>query len=80
MGRILRIMEIPQPTWNLYEDIKRTFDAIDVDGTGLVEWNEYAFSLMGEKAMDFGTLTDLETIDRLSKGLKVLRVNSDALS
>ena len=25
---------------------------IDVDGTGLIEWNEYVFSLMGEKAMN----------------------------
>ena len=47
------------------QDIKRTFDAIDVDGTGLVEWNEYAFSLMGEKAMNYGPLADLETLDKL---------------
>merc|ERR1712007_5837 len=28
-------------------DIKRTFDSVDVDGSGLVEWSEFAFSLMG---------------------------------
>ena len=37
----------------------------DIDGTGLVEWNEFAFSLMGEKALNFGALADLETLDRL---------------
>eukprot|EP00492_Amphilonche_elongata_P002330 TRINITY_DN258_c0_g1_i3.p1 TRINITY_DN258_c0_g1~~TRINITY_DN258_c0_g1_i3.p1 ORF type:complete len:338 (+),score=92.20 TRINITY_DN258_c0_g1_i3:430-1443(+) len=47
------------------EDIKKAFDAIDVDGTGLVEWNEFAFSLMGEKALNFGALADLETLDNL---------------
>merc|ERR1712156_3809 len=47
------------------EEIKKTFDAIDIDGTGLVEWNEYAFSLMGEKAMNYGPLADLETLDGL---------------
>ena len=35
-------------------DIKRTFDSVDVDGSGLVEWSEFAFSLMGEKALNFG--------------------------
>ena len=44
------------------EDIKRAFDQIDVDGTGLVEWNEFVFSLMGEKALNFGALADLETV------------------
>ena len=31
-------------------EIKQAFDVIDVDGTGLVEFSEYLFSLMGEKA------------------------------
>ena len=48
-------------------DIKKAFDAIDVDGTGLVEWNEYVFSLMGEKAINFGTLADLETLHNVLK-------------
>jgi Ca2+-binding EF-hand superfamily protein len=47
------------------EDIKRAFDQIDVDGTGLVEWNEFSFSLMGEKALNFGALADLEILDNL---------------
>ena len=38
------------------EDIKKTFDAVDVDGSGLIEWTEYASSLMGEGALEFGAL------------------------
>merc|ERR1712142_440166 len=37
-------------------EIKRTFDSVDVDGSGLVEWSEFAFSLMGEDALKFGSL------------------------
>ena len=37
-------------------DIKRTFDSVDVDGCGFCEWNEFAFSLMGEDALQFGAL------------------------
>ena len=46
------------------KDIKRTFDSVDVDGSGLVEWSEFAFSLMGEKALNFGALADLETVTK----------------
>jgi len=31
-------------------DIKRAFDSVDVDGSGLVAWDEFVFSIMGEKA------------------------------
>eukprot|EP00492_Amphilonche_elongata_P002514 TRINITY_DN276_c0_g2_i1.p1 TRINITY_DN276_c0_g2~~TRINITY_DN276_c0_g2_i1.p1 ORF type:complete len:300 (-),score=75.41 TRINITY_DN276_c0_g2_i1:224-1123(-) len=46
-------------------DIKAAFDSVDVDGSGLVEWAEFAFSLMGEKALDFGPLADLELLNDL---------------
>ena len=47
------------------EDIKAAFDSVDVDGSGLVEWAEFAFSLMGERALDFGPLADLELLNEL---------------
>eukprot|EP00494_Astrolonche_serrata_P032819 UN33088 len=46
-------------------DIKKCFDSVDVDGSGLVEWSEFAFSLMGEKALNFGALADLELLNNL---------------
>ena len=48
-------------------EIKKAFDMIDVDGTGLVEWTEYVFSLMGEKAINFGALADLESLSMVLK-------------
>jgi Ca2+-binding EF-hand superfamily protein len=45
--------------------IKNCFDSVDVDGSGLVEWSEFSFSLMGEKALQFGPLADLETLSML---------------
>ena len=32
------------------EDIKRAFDAVDIDGSQLVEFDEFVFSIMGEAA------------------------------
>merc|ERR1712012_222225 len=46
-------------------EMKAAFDSVDVDGSGLVEWAEFAFSLMGEKALDFGPLADLELLNEL---------------
>ena len=37
-------------------EIKMYFDSVDVDGSGLIEWSEFAFSLMGEDANNFGPL------------------------
>ena len=48
-------------------EIKKAFDMIDVDGTGLVEWTEYVFSLMGEKAINFGALAVLESLSMVLK-------------
>ena len=33
-----------------------------MDGSGLVDFNEFAFSLMGEKAIKYGTLADMEVL------------------
>merc|ERR550519_1628630 len=30
------------------DEIKKTFDSVDIDGSGVCDWNEFAFSLMGE--------------------------------
>ena len=59
------------------KEIKQTFDSIDVDGTGFVEWSEFAFSLMGEDALKFGPLAYLQVLaailedtDSLLEGMK----------
>ena len=35
-------------------EIKEVWDSVDVDGSGLIEWSEFAFSVMGEIALNFG--------------------------
>jgi len=45
------------------DGIKKTF--VDVDGSGLIGWNEFVFSLMGAKAMNFGALAQLEILNDL---------------
>eukprot|EP00492_Amphilonche_elongata_P002511 TRINITY_DN276_c0_g1_i2.p1 TRINITY_DN276_c0_g1~~TRINITY_DN276_c0_g1_i2.p1 ORF type:complete len:863 (-),score=234.47 TRINITY_DN276_c0_g1_i2:191-2779(-) len=47
------------------DEISKTFNSVDVDGSGLIEWNEFVFSLMGEKAMNYGVLAQLETLNNL---------------
>ena len=48
-------------------DIKKTFDSVDIDASGFVEWTEFSFSLMGEKALNFGALADLELLNTILK-------------
>ena len=43
------------------DEIRKTFDSVDVDGSGLVEWNEFTF----QKAMNFGALANLEILNGL---------------
>merc|ERR1739848_934873 len=45
--------------------IKRSFDNVDVDRSGYVEWTEFAFSIMGEEALNFGPSADLELVNKL---------------
>ena len=45
--------------------IKDAFDSVDVDGSGLVDRDEFVFSIMGEKAVKHGTLADMEKLERL---------------
>jgi Ca2+-binding EF-hand superfamily protein len=47
------------------EDVKRAFDAVDVNGSGLVEFDEFVFSIKGEKSLKYGTLADMEKLERL---------------
>jgi len=54
------------------EEIKASFDSVDVDGSGLIEWNEFVFSLMGEDALKFSPLADLETLHGLLQGTEEL--------
>jgi Ca2+-binding EF-hand superfamily protein len=50
-------------------DVKRAFDAVDINGSGLVEMDEFMFSIMGEKANKYGGLADLERLTSLLKDL-----------
>ena len=36
------------------DDVKKAFDSVDIDASGLVEWDEFVFSIMGEKATNYG--------------------------
>merc|ERR1712096_47656 len=44
------------------KDIQDAFNMVDIDGSGLIEWSEFAFALMGEAALNFGPLADLELL------------------
>merc|ERR1712156_1038562 len=46
-------------------EIKKAFDSVDVDGSNVVDWDEFCFSIMGEKATKYGTLADMEELQRL---------------
>ena len=36
------------------QDMKKSFDAVDIDGSRQIDVNEFMFSLMGEKAQNYG--------------------------
>eukprot|EP00493_Phyllostaurus_siculus_P007302 UN07378 len=46
-------------------DIKKAFDSVDVDASGLVESDESLFSIMGEAAMKYGILADMEKLQAM---------------
>eukprot|EP00494_Astrolonche_serrata_P024105 UN24363 len=69
--------------------MKKAFDGVDIDQSGLVEWDEFVFSIMGEKAANYGVLADMEDLQRLLKNtlseykilrdtLHEVRANNDA--
>jgi Ca2+-binding EF-hand superfamily protein len=61
--------------------IKQAFDSVDVDGSGLVDRDEFVFSIMGEKAMKYGTLADMEKLERLlDVTMKEYMILKDTLS
>jgi len=41
---------------------KKAFDAVDIDGNGTVDLNEFLYSVMGEDASNYGYLADLEVL------------------
>merc|ERR1719189_3280428 len=42
--------------------IKKSFDGVDYDNSGYIEWTEFVFSIMKEDAGKVGPLADLETL------------------
>merc|ERR1719494_546549 len=47
------------------KEIKGAFDSVDIDGSGMVQLDEFMFSIMGKKAMKYGPLADLEKLDKM---------------
>merc|ERR1719210_818934 len=47
------------------DQIKQAFDSVDVDATGLVDFEEFIFSIMQEKALKYGVLADMERLKTL---------------
>merc|ERR1719189_3537338 len=45
--------------------IKKSFDGVDYDNSGYIEWSEFVFSIMKEDAGKVGPLADLETLNQL---------------
>jgi Ca2+-binding EF-hand superfamily protein len=45
--------------------IKAAFDNQDIDGSGHVDQNEFAFALMGEQALKYGVLADMELLNSM---------------
>merc|ERR1711953_1025593 len=50
-------------------DIKNAFDGVDVDRSGLVDRDEFVFSIMGPEAANFGPIADMDRLDALMDGL-----------
>merc|ERR1711881_518682 len=46
-------------------EIKQAFDKVDIDRSGAVDFTEFAFSIMGEDAGNYGYLADLEMLQTL---------------
>lgn len=61
---ISRSLEILKQT-RMRSRANEAFDGVDVNGSGIVDWNEFVFSLMGETAAEFGPLADLELLQEL---------------
>merc|ERR1712048_163383 len=46
-------------------DIRATFESVDVDGSGMIALSEFLFSLMGEDALKFGPMANLEIMQSM---------------
>ena len=42
--------------------------SVDVDGSGLVQWDEFEFSKMGEDALKYGLLANMERLRKYLDG------------
>merc|ERR1719361_3112046 len=47
------------------EAAKKAFDSVDVDHNEVVDQEEFVFSIMGEQAMKYGVLADMEKVNEL---------------
>merc|ERR1719480_428549 len=60
---------VPDPEGRkLYQTMNDTFNAFDnhgVDGSGHVDQNEFAFALMGQEALKYGPLADMELLNKM---------------
>merc|ERR1719210_334893 len=51
------------------DDVKKAFNSVDVDRSGLVDRDEFVLSIMGPKANDFGPIANMDRLDALMNGL-----------
>jgi len=56
--------------------VRKAFDSVDVDRSGLVDRDEFVFSIMGQRAEQFGPIADMERLDALIDGLLELIENN----
>merc|ERR1719210_1150212 len=54
------------------DDVKKAFNSVDVDRSGLVDRDEFVLSIMGPAANDFGPIADMDRMDALINGLMKL--------
>jgi hypothetical protein len=47
------------------DTLAKAFNSVDVDGTGMIDWPEYVFSVLGAKAANYGTLARMEILSTL---------------
>merc|ERR1712117_75847 len=57
------------------EEVQNIFASIDCDQSGHIESTEFVFAVMGEDAMKYGALADMELLNKLLQNTSELLTN-----